>query len=164
LKITFSYTDALNDFLNSNDILENKTSIEEIAPKSAIYFLFNNDEIVYIGKSSDVIARIKNHLKDTTKKFTHYSIIGTSLETIEQTLIENELIMIFKPKYNTALSLPFKSIQKINGEYNINSIRALKKEIKINNIKTYHFNDKVFLHTLDISNLSNFFEQRSKQE
>lgn len=64
-----------------------------------IYFLYDNDNLVYIGKSSNIFYRIGTHIHQQLKKFDswEYQIIE---DEEERSNMEGYLIDIFKPKYN----------------------------------------------------------------
>jgi len=66
-----------------------------------IYALIDNDEIVYIGQSSDVMGRLSAH-KTSSKKFTHFAIVER-IDTDDKDYVnrvEREYIYKLKPKYN----------------------------------------------------------------
>jgi excinuclease UvrABC nuclease subunit len=60
-----------------------------------IYFLFNGDELVYIGKTFNLKHRIPNHFD---KQYTYLRIIPCEKEKLYY--YEMRLIKWFKPKYN----------------------------------------------------------------
>ena len=60
-----------------------------------IYFLINDDEVVYVGQSSRISRRIPEHL--TSKKFNRIFLLIVS-ENIDK--LEMNYIHKFKPKYN----------------------------------------------------------------
>jgi excinuclease UvrABC nuclease subunit len=62
---------------------------------SGVYLLFDKDELVYVGKSMDVIRRLKEH---KAKKFDSMKIIKCSDET--SSFLERLLIEYYFPKYN----------------------------------------------------------------
>ena len=64
-----------------------------------LYFLYNGDELVYIGKSSNIFSRVGQHIRENIKMFDNwnYKIIENDKERDE---MEGYLIEIFKPKYN----------------------------------------------------------------
>ena len=135
-------------------ILKNKKSIDLLQPCPGVYILINKNEIVYVGKSDDILLRLRHHLKDPNKIFTHYYIIKTNFKTKKSNWLEGEFIMKFKPRYNSVLpSLPFIKLQKINKELGVNNLWDIKKCIRENNIKTYQFGGNSYLH---ISNIPNF--------
>ena len=64
-----------------------------------IYFLFDKDEIVYIGLSQDPERRIKAHNK-SGKQFTSTKMMSLKYYQNKGLDIERQLIGMFKPKYN----------------------------------------------------------------
>ena len=67
---------------------------------SGVYFLFNKNELVYIGQGWNCFLRVAEHTrKDSDKKFTHWNFILIENEK-ERKKVERSLRDIFKPKYN----------------------------------------------------------------
>ena len=66
-------------------------------PISGVYFLFDGDDLVYIGKSIECRARIESHKK--TKKFDSYHILQMQESEIDEA--EKKYISKYKPRYNT---------------------------------------------------------------
>lgn len=64
---------------------------------SSIYFLWDNEELVYIGRTCFLYSRIGEHRRNPKKKFTHISAIHV-LCAVDQ--IESFLIEKYNPKYN----------------------------------------------------------------
>ena len=65
---------------------------------SGVYLLWNNNEIVYIGESYDIMNRLSHH-KCSNKKWNSYSY--RECETgLDRIIIEAILISQHKPKYN----------------------------------------------------------------
>lgn len=75
-----------------------------------IYFLFDGDELVYIGQSKHGLTRIPEHIK--AKEFTHYTWMNCPVDLLSNT--EAYYIVQFKPKYNT--SLPRNEVYKTPKE------------------------------------------------
>lgn len=71
-----------------------------IKHKTGIYFLYDEDEIVYIGKSNKGIGkRIKDHCREDDKQFT--KVVVYSIENVADTnIVELYLIALHSPKYN----------------------------------------------------------------
>jgi excinuclease UvrABC nuclease subunit len=97
--------------LTKNEILKRKKPIPKKKKYGGVYFLIDDNEIVYVGKSADYIDRILSHRIslcehcDKVKKFDSYTVIKTddndSLRTIESIYIAK-----FKPLHN--IKNPFK--------------------------------------------------------
>lgn len=67
---------------------------------SGIYFLFDGDELVYIGKGWNCLLRVAEHTrKDSDKSFNSWSYIPID-DKNEYCRLEKELIKKFSPKYN----------------------------------------------------------------
>lgn len=88
-----------------------------------IYALIDNNEVVYIGQSSDVMGRLSSH-KSSSKKFTHFAIVERiSVDDIDSngTCYVNEREMYYikslRPKYNKAGNSGKRSAKKIGKEY-----------------------------------------------
>jgi hypothetical protein len=67
-----------------------------------IYLLFNKNELVYVGKSLNVIYRIGTHLSkyETDMNFEFDKVIMKKVPRLELDGIERKLIVENKPKYN----------------------------------------------------------------
>ncbi len=79
-----------------------KSSINLLGNFSGVYFLFDNNELVYTGKGCNVLLRIAEHTsKDSFKKFTSWNFIQIN-DKNEYNRLEKKLIerFRFKPKYN----------------------------------------------------------------
>lgn len=82
---------------------EHALNLNEMELGSGVYFLYNKDELVYIGKAANITRRIIEHIDEGVKKFdkVRYSKVPVdSLNFVESTLI-NEL----KPKYNSFIGI-----------------------------------------------------------
>lgn len=101
---TYISENDLEDFINRKRTHRETPHKEEIlgcavrVPKSGVYFLIDKDEIVYIGMSSNLFARIGRHIFDGDRVFTKYTIIEMPQSDIKR--FESELIERYKPKYN----------------------------------------------------------------
>lgn len=65
-----------------------------------IYFLYDNENLCYIGQSKDVIYRVCTHAK--TKTFSHYTYIECLESELDQ--IEFQYIQKFSPILNKTLN------------------------------------------------------------
>ena len=72
------------------------SSISFNGENSIIYFLFDKDKVVYIGKSIRGQRRIREH---ADKKFDSYNFVEVEKERLDK--VEKEMIMRYKPKYNS---------------------------------------------------------------
>ena len=77
-----------------------KTSFETIGHCSGVYFLFYEEELVYIGQGWNCFLRVAEHTrKDSDKEFTHWNYIAIESE-LERKEVERELRKKYKPKFN----------------------------------------------------------------
>ena len=65
---------------------------------TGVYFLYSEDEIVYVGQSLDIHFRIGEHRKANSKIFTHYSYFQCKFEVLN--IEERKYIKKHNPKYN----------------------------------------------------------------
>ena len=67
---------------------------------SGVYFLFHDDELVYIGEGWNCLLRVAEHTrKDSKKTFTHWSFLPIADE-VERKEIERELRKKHKTRFN----------------------------------------------------------------
>ncbi|MEQ1662550.1 MAG: hypothetical protein ABL877_07625 [Thiobacillus sp.] len=70
---------------------------------SGVYFLFHENELVYIGQGWNCLLRIAEHTrKDSEKIFDRWSYLPINGEA-ERKELERELVKSYKPKYNRKL-------------------------------------------------------------
>ena len=69
--------------------------IHKIPHKTGIYFLYEKEDLVYIGISNNIRTRIKDHLR----KYRGIDRVGFLLCKYDVQL-ETSLINYYKPKYN----------------------------------------------------------------
>ncbi len=69
-------------------------------PCSGLYFLYDSDELVYIGQGWNCLLRVAEHTrKDSDKIFTHWSFLPIE-DPVERKQLEFELRRKHKPKFN----------------------------------------------------------------
>lgn len=66
--------------------------------KCGIYFLFDGDELVYIGQSVGIEGRVETHGWEGRKKFDYYAYVDCPKEKLSY--METIYILHYKPKYN----------------------------------------------------------------
>lgn len=76
------------------EILEHSAPIETAA--SGVYFLISGDEIVYVGQSRNVHARIASHM--TTKTFDRVAVLRVAPDQLD--FVESVYILALKPRLN----------------------------------------------------------------
>lgn len=64
-----------------------------------VYFLYDKDDLVYIGTSDNLYRRIGEHIAQKEKVFDRFEIFPTS----DRIRLEGFLIKMFKPKYNISM-------------------------------------------------------------
>lgn len=78
----------------------NDTGIPLSGNCSGVYFLFDKNELVYIGQGWNCLLRVAEHTrKDSDKKFTRWNFIPVGDEK-ERKDLEASLRATLKPKYN----------------------------------------------------------------
>ena len=87
--------------MNRNEIYRlGSTSYKLEGNCSGVYFLFDANELVYIGKGWNCLLRVAEHTrKDSDKIFTSWNYIQVE-DKNEYEALERELISAYKPKYN----------------------------------------------------------------
>ena len=88
---------------------------------SAIYYLFDNDEIVYVGQSRYAFGRIRTHIREGKKQFNRFALMNTREDLLNQA--EAEEIVAHDPKYNREVCLPLNDVYM--------TIRQMEKRFKI---------------------------------
>jgi len=116
--------------MDKQEVLQSKFSINK---ECLIYFLINENEIVYVGQTKQGMSRVFQHFN--TKEYDSYSVCKCKQEELNE--LEAYYIIKFNPYYNSDV-LPqnnmYKSIPSIKKQYRINAL-ALKKIAKLNNLQ-----------------------------
>lgn len=73
--------------------------VRDYKKSCGVYFLLDHQEIVYVGQSVNVHARVSQHLDDSTKSFNRVCYLPARPEELSE--IENAMIVLLKPKFNT---------------------------------------------------------------
>lgn len=97
-----------------------------------IYFLIDEDEIVYIGQTVSIETRILSHLSENTKEFDRFTALRYPRKVLDH--CECEYIVHYKPKYNMVLPPNNKYLSKnelkkilgVNG-HELNRILRINK-------------------------------------
>ena len=124
---------------------EDFISIEEYK-KVFIYFLIKNDEVVYVGKTTQGIFRPLSH---RNKDYDKINIIYCDVDKSDK--LESYYILKYKPKYNKELNYnSFYTmnmvVQKIKREIDFNfNLWRLKSIIKETQINIQEFNGKKYI-------------------
>ena len=108
---------------------------------SFIYFLLKDDEVVYVGQTSNGIVRPLSH---RNKDFDTIKIIYCDI--LELDLLEDKYIVKYRPRYNKTLNHAMRysmmtARNKIRKIFNNNiTITDLKKIIRLLDIELVEFN------------------------
>ena len=99
--------------LEADEIVSGSISRKQGLP--GIYFLINGNEVVYVGQTKNLHARIYQHRVETKKAFTRYFLLPC--EPAELTPLESRYIAKFKPRYNKSPRYDRSglSVEKVNG-------------------------------------------------
>lgn len=83
-----------------NRLAKDKISIDTYFGIPGVYFLFKDEELVYIGESQCIFTRISQHIKEDKKQFDsfRYTKMGTGEEHRKK--VERNLIKKYRPKLN----------------------------------------------------------------
>jgi excinuclease UvrABC nuclease subunit len=148
--------------MDINEIASIKKDVSILQPprNSIIYFLFKNDEIVYVGQSKTGTNRIWQHTRNDRyidkKDFNFYSFIPCEENTLNET--EAYYIIKFKPKYN-------KSIPKNNKYVNINKCCSPSAAKKIlSHAKCSYFKLQKEAAYMDIDDFYDLFRNEFKRD
>lgn len=97
-----------------------------------VYFLFLNEEIVYIGQSQNVYVRIQNHINEKVKVFNRAFVQFIPLEFDLQE-VEKHYILKYRPKYNYETTA--KSCERpITAEYISYELERIVKPNRIDQV------------------------------
>lgn len=88
---------------------------------SGVYFLYDGDELVYIGSSNNIFYRIGTHIAKKEKCFDRCEWY----ETDDYLRLENFLIAQFRPKYNETLGH-----SELRAPYGMFALMGIDKAIK----------------------------------
>lgn len=87
----------------SKDLLEIEKLMERrqfYFQQRGLYFLFDGDELVYVGQTEDLDARLSVHRK-SEKKWNSYAFLPCFLENMDS--LEARYIIRYSPRYNVGL-------------------------------------------------------------
>ena len=130
---------------------------KDVMFKCVVYALWDNEEIVYIGKTTQLGQRITTHAR--TKDFTHYSVYQCEDE-LQMGMIEDEMILEYQPKYNLVVGSGYESlkqfrerIRSISEEHKYSSkyyITKIRKVLEKNNIEIRRFRGVEVINKSDV--------------
>ena len=101
MKTNISLSEHMEDQAMSINLEELKRKSVSLAGAcSGVYFLFNKDDLVYVGQGWNCFLRVAEHTrKDNFKEFTSWSFIHIEDETTRKDL-EKQLRKEINTKYN----------------------------------------------------------------
>jgi hypothetical protein len=114
--------------MDLDQILKIAIRVDQVPCFSGIYYLIKDNVIVYVGQSTNVIARIAAHLAVREKVFDSYSFVQIPAEELNH--MEAKEIIRHRPIYNVG-GLP------CNTQYK--SMEQLKKITGLSAIEIKHF-------------------------
>lgn len=117
-------------------------SIKNINDLAYVYFLYNNDLLVYVGKTLHLTNRIATHTK--TKLFTHYRYLECTRNLF--TALEKYYIEKFNPIYNITDN---KNTYLENGEILIKGNYIHARNVFESKLVTYKIVEDRYVFTLD---------------
>lgn len=115
--------------ISKKKILSNKIIFEN---KTGIYFLIKDNEIVYVGQSTQFYTKLSSHVNN--KDFDSYFIIEVPEEQLTE--YEVEYIIKFNPIYNSILPSNniYKTLESMKKIFELTKWN-LKKTVRIHDIK-----------------------------
>lgn len=70
---------------------------------SGVYFLIRNDEVVYVGKSKNMLNRIQDHIANPEKVFNRFTFFPTHPSSAMA--VESYYISLFRPRLNAVAGM-----------------------------------------------------------
>ena len=86
------------ELLSENQIVKNSKDVETFIG-GGIYFLINKKQVVYVGISDQFVTRLKQHISENLKTFSHISTISLDDRT-EMVRVEKRYIKKLRPLHN----------------------------------------------------------------
>lgn len=89
----------MDEILTKDEVLKRALTRDRIGRSSGIYFLISGEEVVYIGQSLNVYARLRHHNGQRNKfEFDKFHYILCDANNLNE--LEKEYIHEFYPIYN----------------------------------------------------------------
>ena len=146
--------EATKDYVDK--LSKNKISVESLK-SFCVYALWDKDEIVYVGQSTQLSQRIMAHTKN--KLFDSYSFFDCK-SFDEMDSIESTLIIQLQPKYNVQYGNGYESlanlrkrIRKISDKHKYNPkyyVRKIRKCLSDTDIEIIEFKGSTVIKTKDV--------------
>lgn len=121
----------------------------EVINYPLIYFLINDDEVVYVGQTKYGLSRPFSH---RDKKFNRIEIIKCPEANLD--ILEDKYIIKYQPKYNTKINNGYTLItarnklrKMLNNQITIRDVKRTMKILNLSQIKVgnnqYILNDSI---------------------
>ena len=146
--------EATKDYVDK--LSKNKISVESLK-SFCVYALWDKDEIVYVGQSTQISQRIMAHTKN--KLFDSYSFFDCK-SFDEMDSIESTLIIQLQPKYNVQYGNGYESlanlrkrIRKISDKHKYSPkyyVRKIRKCLSDADIEMIEFKGSTVIKTKDV--------------
>ena len=112
-----------------------------------IYFLINEGEVVYVGQSVNVMARVAAHKIEGKKKFTHYYFYKADVTNLNE--CEAMEIVRYNPLYNGNLP-PNSMYKEINYFKKLTGFPVSKlRKMFFKKVKTIELMGRLYYFVLD---------------
>ena len=99
IEVLDAVRDTLDSFGYTEKFLRMKKQ-DKVPVVERIYFLFDGDDIVYIGKSKNIHSRLNAHACDRWKAWDSFAYIEA--EGVLMGALESVFIGAYRPRYNKA--------------------------------------------------------------
>jgi len=116
--------DSVSELDMGCEVMEREMRLQRNMNRPAIYALFKDEKIVYIGQSINAYSRIGNHNKD--KDFDYFRIMPCLKRRMNNW--EHILIQRYKPRYNKS-GLEKKSGKRSGKRSSRNDIKNFKSDV-----------------------------------
>jgi len=134
-----------------------------------IYFLIDNEEIVYIGVSEQMMYRVITHAREKKKHFDSFSMLKMDCSQEELYEYETENMIYHNCKYNKVISsAKYMSINcikiKIKSIFDVYSVhkKTIKKNLNHLNIKIHMLNATELVHIDDVEILIQYMKTKGE--
>ena len=87
-----------------------------------VYFLIREQQVIYVGQSVDVFARVVYHARERTKIFDRYTVVGCQADELDK--LEAHYIGRFNPPLNAVVPTneAYKSLAQIKKAYDVSAL------------------------------------------
>lgn len=99
--------------LKISEVIDGSRLFSEICT-SCIYFLISDNEVVYVGQSTSVYARLQAHNNDPKKKWDRFFILPAPIDRLDE--LELKYYEAFLPKLNRTTPASAAREKRIKGK------------------------------------------------